>query len=374
MKNLRNALVATATAIAYGTAGAQPAVSINGVVDAAVFSGKGESAGAKAADSSRKGLLNGGMTASRWSMQGSEDLGEGLSTFFELSGFIRIDTGLAGRSDAIGPPVNVGADPFFSRLSFVGLRSRSWGSVRMGLISTPMFINSITTNAFGDSMVLAPIQLVTFVGGPLTGGTGWSNSIAYDSPNWSGFSFALLGSASENQGGNNAGGRVRYGQGDFSTSLAWQKVKKNPLTFADGTSPNDTTAWQLAGTYDFKVVKLFAHLGEIENKGTETARLNVPYRIWDLSAAIPVAGTGSVLLGYASRKTRAAVGPAPATASGGNLERKVLTLGYDHYLSKRTDLYAAFSLDRTVTLTLPAPGRAVSAKGNLLVLGIRHRF
>lgn len=374
MNILNSTLMAAGTALACGTAGAQPAVSINGVVDAAVFSGKGESTGVKATDGSRKGVLNGGMTTSRWSLQGSEDLGDGLSAFFELSGFIRLDTGAVGRSDAIGPPVNVGADPFFSRLSFVGLRNPSWGSLRMGLVSTPMFINSITSNAFGDSMVLAPIQLVTFAGGPLSGGTGWANSIAYDSPNWSGFSFALLGSASENQGGNNIGGRVRYGQGDFSTSVAWQKARKNPLTFADGTSPNDTTAWQLAGTYDFKLAKLFAHVGEIKNNGTDAAPLNVTYRIWDVSASVPVGGSGSVLVGYANRKTRDAVGPAPATASGGNLERKVFTLGYDHYLSKRTDLYAAYSVDRTVTNTLPAPRRAVSAQGNMLALGIRHRF
>ena len=370
----KNALIAAGAVVAGGAASAQPAVAINGVADLAIFSGKGENTGVKATDGTRNGVLNGGMTTSRLSFQGSEDLGDGLAAFFELSSFIRMDTGAIGRSDAVGPPVNVGADPFFSRQSYVGLRNRSWGSFRMGLTSTPLFVNSVTSNAFGESMMLSPLQLVTFVGGPLSGGTGWANSIAYDSPNWSGFNFALLGSASENQGGNNIGGRLQYRQGDFGTSLAWQKVKKNPLTFADGTSPSDTTAWQLAGTHDFKGLKLFAHVGEIKNNGTDAARLNVTYRIWELSAAIPVGDTGNVLIGYANRKTRDAVRPVPATASGGNLERKVFTVGYDHYLSKRTDLYAAYSLDRTVTSTLPAPGRAVSARGNVLAFGMRHRF
>lgn len=137
--------------------------------------------------------------------------------------------------------------------------------------------------------------------------------------------------------------------------------------------PNDTRAWQLAASYDFEVVKLFAHLGRIDNRGTAAAPVDVAYRVWDVSAALPL-GAGRVLAGYAVRRTRNTVGPVPATVAGGNVERKVFTVGYDHFLSKRTDLYATVMHDSTRTRTLPAPPKEVSAQGTSFAVGMRHRF
>ena len=272
-----------------------------------------------------------------------------------------------------GTPVNVAADPFFSRASWVGLSSPDWGRVRAGTIISQLFLATINSNAFGDSMVFGPLPLVTFTGGILGGGTSWANSVVYDTPSFAGASATLARALSEGQGGGNSAVRIAYGQGPLATSLVWQSAKKDPLTFADGTTPNDTTAWQLAGSYDFAVVKLFAHLGQIQNKGTSAAPQNVGYRVWDLSAAVPV-GAGRVLAGYAVRSTGDTVAPVPASAAGGNLDRKILTLGYDHNLSKRTDVYALWMHDSTRTRTLPAPPSVVEAQGSSVGFGIRHRF
>ena len=97
------------------------------------------------------------------------------------------------------------------------------------------------------------------------------------------------------------------------------------------------------------------------------------YRITELSASVPV-GAGRLLAGYALRKTSDTPGPVPATVAGGNVERTVMTLGYDHLLSKRTDIYAMLMRDRTETRSLPAPPSIVSASGTSYGLGIRHRF
>ena len=121
------------------------------------------------------------------------------------------------------------------------------------------------------------------------------------------------------------------------------------------------------------MVRLFAHLGRIDNRGTAAAPLNLSYRVWDVSAAVPV-GAGRVLAGYAVRRTSDTVGPVPATVAGGNVERKVFTLGYDYFLSKRTDLYAMVMRDSTQTRTLPAPPSVVSAQGTGFAVGVRHRF
>ena len=370
-------LAATALLACAGTAHAQPAVGngvqLYGLVDNVAGRFTGAIGGVNAQSQSVSKVEGGGMSTSHWGLRGNEDLGGGLTASFELSAFFRSDTGAGGRSDALPAPVNVAADPFFSRASWVGLSSPTWGRLRMGTIISQLFLNTINSNAFGDSMTFGPLPLATFTGGVLGGGTSWTNSLVYDTPTYAGVSATLARSLSEVQGGGNVGARIGYANGPLATSLVWQSVKKDPQTFADGTTANDTTAWQLAASYDFDAVKLFAHVGHIQNKGTNTAPQNVGYRVWDLSASVPV-GAGRVLAGYAVRKTSDTAAPVPATVAGGNVERRILTLGYDHNLSKRTDVYAMLMHDSTQTRTLPAPLRVIEASGNSYGIGIRHRF
>lgn len=356
---------------AQGVSGSS--LQLYGLIDAAVGRFEGAPAGVNARDRAISRLDSGILSTSHWGVRGSEDLGGGLSASFDLSSFVRNDTGMFGRNDAIGAPVNVAADPMFSRAAWVGIAHAGWGRVRLGNITSLMFINSVTSNAFGDSTVLSPLNVTTLIGSPMTGGTGWANSVAYDSPAWGGFSIAAAHGFSEKQGGGNNALRAAYASGPMTVSLALQSVKRNPLTFADGTSPNDTRTWQLAAAYDFSAVKLFAHLGGIQNRGTEAQPLDISYRLWELSAAVPV-GAGRLLAGFASRRTGDAVLPVPATAAGGNLTRKVLTVGYDHLLSKRTDAYLMLMRDQTRTQTLGAPAQAVQARGTTIALGMRHRF
>ncbi|MBS0401302.1 MAG: porin, partial [Proteobacteria bacterium] len=47
-----------------------------------------------------------------------------------------------------------------------------------------------------------------------------------------------------------------------------------------------------------------------------------------------------------------------------DLDRKTFTLGYDYYLSKRTDVYAMYMNDRITSQTT----------GNSFGVGVRHRF
>jgi len=372
--NPRTSFAAAALlAIASGGAAAQMNVTLYGVLDVVAGRFKGAPGGVNAQDKPVHKLDGGGLSTSHWGVRGSEDLGGGLHASFELASFMRNDSGSVGRSDALPAPVNVAADPYWSRAAWVALGSASLGRLRLGNVTTLMFFNSITSNAFGDSTMFSPINLVTFIGSPQAGGTGWTNSIVYDSPQLSGFGFSAARSMAEAQGGHNSALRFSYAQGPWAVSLAWQDVKKNPLTFSDGTSANNTRSWQLAASYDFQVIKVFTHLGRLDNKGTESAPQDISYRLWDVSASLPV-GVGRVLAGYAQRKTGDHVGPVPATAAGGNLERRVLTVGYDHFLSKRTDLYAMLMNDKTRTNTLPAPPSARSAGATSAAVGMRHRF
>ncbi|MFT7940670.1 porin, partial [Salmonella enterica] len=74
-------------------------------------------------DASGKGVVgSGGMTTSWWGMKGQEDLCGGLKVDFQLTAFMRVDTGSPGRFDG---------DPYFSRDANVGL-SGGFGTVRLG--------------------------------------------------------------------------------------------------------------------------------------------------------------------------------------------------------------------------------------------------
>ncbi|HVZ45732.1 MAG TPA: porin [Ramlibacter sp.] len=365
-------LVGAALLTIGGVAHAQSSVTIYGLMD--LFVGRmGTLPGANSATRPVQVLNGGGLSTSYLGFRGREDLGDGAYAAFELSTFIRADTGALGRSDALGPPTNLGGDGFFSRTSWVGIGHARYGSLRFGNVTTLMFINSLSANAFGASTTFSPMNLVMFVGGPLSGGTAWNNQIVYDSPSLGGLSFSVAGALPEGQGKRNLGAAVFYRTGDLYAGLAWQDVKKTPLTFADGTSFSQTKSWLLSGTYDFKWAKVHANLGAIKDGGLLAAPADRDHRLWSLSVSIPV-GAGQILAGYASRKTGDVVPPVPPTAPGGNFSRRVASVGYDYFFSKRTDVYAIAMNDHTVTTTLPAPPRNVSASATSFGIGLRHAF
>ena len=47
---------------------------------------------------------------------------------------------------------------------------------------------------------------------------------------------------------------------------------ETPVSFADGTSPNNTRSWQVGGSYDLQIAKFFAHVGDIVNHADPIAQ------------------------------------------------------------------------------------------------------
>ncbi|WP_454674928.1 porin [Achromobacter pestifer] len=351
---------------------AAPDITFFGVIDEYIGITSGSVAGVNAGDTGAAALNSGGLTTSQYGLRGREDLGDGLSAAFEVSGFFRADSGAMGRSDALGPPTFLKADPMFSRSSWVGLTSQDWGGVRLGNTIAPIFLNSITTNAFDDSMVFSPLNLTTTVGGPQSGGTAWTNQLQYESPQWRGMRAMVGYGFPQADGGRNVGGRLSYNDEYLTLGAIYQDVNRPPVTFADGTTLSATRTWQLAIAYRFEWMTLYGHLGGILDRGTRDASEHQRHQLWEVSAAIPF-GSGKFLLGMASRKAADLVGMVPATAPGGNAGRRVISLGYDYLLSKRTDLYAIVMRDQTDTRTLPT-GATIRAHGNNIAFGMRHRF
>ena len=318
------ALSALALAAAT-TASAQSSVQLYGLID--VSAGQFETAGG----TRTKAVANGNMTTSHIGFKGSEDLGGGLSARFQIESFLRADTGEAGR---------FGADTFWARNAFVGLAG-SYGGLYLGRVTTTLFVSTLLFNPFGDSFGFSPSIRHYFGGGVgvTTGDTGWSDAISYASPKFAGLSFTGQVAAGEGNGGRNVGGNLLYSGGAFAASAAYQQVEK-------GRSVADTTTWQLGAAYDFGVAKLFGQYGRVANDTS-----GVDHTLTELGTSVPV-GDGKLLLAWGRQ------------ASDTDITRTTTSLGYDHNLSKRTDLYAVYMNDK----------RTGVDSGNTLAVGMRHRF
>ncbi|MDE2413729.1 MAG: porin [Comamonadaceae bacterium] len=331
-----------AAALCCAGAYAQSSVQLTGLTDVYVGSMK------MAGDAGRKSVVDsGGMTTSWFGFKGTEDLGGGLKANFQITSFIQVDNGTQGRFPN---------DTFFSRDANVSL-SGNFGSVLLGRWMAPNFLPSVVGNPLGDSFKFSPLILHMDV--PLFNAsgwkatvpsdTGWSNQIAYTTPNIGGFKANLqyqFGELAGNNGKKNVGANFFYFGGPLLLTGFYERAQiSNPGQGAYlGTTKKD---WMLAAAYDFKVVKPYLSYGQAkaDNNPSKGKTLQI-------GASAPVAG-GSLLASWV--KTEMTVS---------NLDRKTFTLGYDYYLSKRTDVYAMLMNDRITN----------QSTGNSLGLGIRHRF
>ncbi|RZJ06744.1 MAG: porin [Rubrivivax sp.] len=325
---MKKTLTAGLITLASLPALAQSSVTVYGLIDLSVGSSKaaGTTATIKSADSGK-------MSTSYYGLRGVEDLGGGLAATFNLEGFLRADIGASGRS---------ATDTYWARAANVGLTSKDWGSLRLGRNTTTLFLATINFNAFGDSFGYSPSVRHIFTSNTVTGDSGWSDSVLYTTPNYSGFTASAFVAAGEGQGGRNVAASGTYVNGPLGGALVYQKVQKD----GGATPVDDTSVWSANGSYDFGAVKLFAQYADASN---DTKRID--YKITEIGAAIPI-GLGKLLAQYGQIKPSAGA------------SRKTVTVGYDYWMSKRTDLYAMAMSDKI----------AGQPKGNSFSLGMRHRF
>ncbi|MCP5270765.1 MAG: porin [Burkholderiaceae bacterium] len=320
----RAALAAGACLVAALPASAQSSLSMYGLVDMSIGSFKNPGGAAT------KGVVSGNMTTSYFGLKGSEDLGGGLTASFAIESFMRSDTGAAGRFNG---------DTFWARSSWVGLSTPSLGALNIGRNTTSLFVNTLLFNAFGDSFGFSPSIRHTFTSGTVTGDTGWSDSIKYSSPKFGGLSFTAHVAAGEANGGKNGGLSALYFGGPLALGFAWQSVSK-------GDTVDNTKAWQLGGSYALGDAKLFAQYGNVDNDATGNS-----FDITGLGTSVKF-GAGSLLAQWGRIS--------PDTGA----KRTTFSLGYDYFLSKRTDLYAVYMSDKLSGLS----------SGTSYAVGIRHRF
>lgn len=343
---LKSVALAAATLCLSAPAVAQSSVSLYGLVD--VSAGQFQDAGAPKVNK----VQSGNMTTSFLGFSGKEELSSTLKAKFAIETFLRADTGEAGR---------FGGDTYWARAAWVGLEG-DFGSTVLGRTTNQFFVSTLIFNAFGDSFGYSPsIRQVLTPSTvhpemlPFLGDTGWSNSILYSSPRAGGFSFNLQGSLGEGAAsarGRNIGGNVLYFGGPFAATFAYQQVKQGlafaPAIVTTGFDSQDSA--QIGVSYDAKVVKLFGQYSLIKTKAaTETQS-----KVYGVGASVPV-GAGKFLAQY---------GHATAEYPTSEVVNKTLTLGYDHFLSKSTDVYAVVMHDRLTGLS----------NGNTVAAGLKVKF
>jgi predicted porin len=326
----KSSLAALLALSAVGAAQAQSSVTTYGLIDMSFGSNK------VPGGITQTTVDSGKLTTSYFGFRGGEDLGGGLSAVFKLEQFLRADTGDQGRFTG---------DAMWSRNAYVGLSSKDYGTLTLGRNTTPLFVATLAFNAFGDSFGYSPSIRHYFTSGTVTGDSGWSDSVLYNSPSLGGFKFGLAAATKESAGGTSNGGNwsvdLGYSGGPLAATLVVQDVKK------DGATPQpDTRTVQFGSSYDFGVAKAFLQVGKVDNQTT-----GMTWHLTDVGARVPV-GAGAVLAqwGRLSPET----GP----------ERNTLSLGYSHSLSKRTELYAVGMRDKLDGLTT----------GHSYSVGVRHRF
>jgi predicted porin len=268
--------------------------------------------------------------------KGQEDLGDGLSAIFNLQTRFKPDTGAQERPTA-----------FLQGESTVGLKSTTVGSLRVGRAVTPLWNNIWLFEPWynsGFNGSLATYQTGSYSSDGISDvALGYanfariSNGVFYDSPDFSGFRFAVAGEVEKNPLAKtrNVGISLNYGKGPIGAMASYER------------NGNNDNIYFLGGSYDFSglvIMGSYSHTKLVginaEQAGRNSERLMV-------LAATYALGTDTIKAGYGRNQ------------DSGNHKT---SLGYSHPLSKRTALYADLYREKT---TVNVTGYAV---------GMSHTF
>lgn len=305
-----------------GVAQAQSSVQLYGIVDAYVGSVK-SGVGA----SSTTVLDSGGLSPSRWGLQGSEDLGGGLKANFNLEQGFNSDTGNATTQNG------------FSRAAWVGL-SGSFGEVQYGRNATAY--DDVSASAFPSFDSILSAEYYVFRSTNYTDFA--SNTLKYISPSFGGFTVAASYSLDENKAikAETRSISAQYENGPLYVGVGYQY--NGELV---GPNPQYT---RLGASYDFGAFKLLANYGHTKQFGTPKTN--------DVSigADVPLGDALTLSAGYAYSKDKNAA------------KRDGFSVSALYALSKRTSVYGGLMTAKEKT------GGVRTNEDRVYALGVRHNF
>ncbi|UVW28983.1 porin [Massilia sp. H6] len=423
-KSILAALLGTCFAT---SAVAQSSVQIYGIADAGVMFQKG----------GPTKIFSGGADGSRLGFKGTEDIGNGYKAIFNLEARIELDTGtqqptlmndnpgtyllrgmngipptiLSRLQNLLQPPGGPAVNQeraLFDRTAMVGLITPV-GAVLLGRMYTPGYevFNMADTFESGTAGQW----------GHITGGTAGFTALGADIRSQEAIQYRIALP-------NGIGGSVMYGPKGSGYLGRYNKFRAGAITYKangfdvgvgynhgydqqDRPSLRTTT---VGGSYTMNQFKFFA--GFHSQRNTNSALLADYIGGWDAGVApvlaqqgVPAAnqaalrgifvraitantqqdansyqvglhynlGSGRIMTSYAHQNDR----------TSSNSDADLFALGYDHFLSKRTDIYTVAAIIKNQNDGQYAPGTAGNPggftkrpgeDGRALQVGIRHRF
>lgn len=330
-------------------------------------------------------MESGMASGSRFGFKGTEDLGNGLTVGFVLENGFTSDDG-AEKGVFFDRESSLFLQGGFGKVAFGHMGSinggtSSWG--KYGMIS-----------AFGTSWGKYSAQ----AGNWAMGAGMWDNMISYQTPTFAGFTVYAqyaMGNAAKGVENESSSDRyyalgATYANGPLNLYFAVDSINYASATITQNATTvrdmDDSLTVTLGGNFDFEVVKLFAgaqYFDEIETKnlkgligtdGVLAGTFASKMEGWGIgvSALIP-AGPGAVLVGAGYMDAQAADSDS-ADFDSDEMQRWVVSAGYDYVLSKRTDIYvAATYMQDNISYTHSAVADQDASVFGAMV-GLRHKF
>lgn len=415
-------------------ASAQTSLSIYGIIDTGIHI-------ANTGNGNQYNLASGISDGSRLGFKGTEELGGGFKAIFNLEARFEADTG--ANTNAY-PTANVGTALFANTAPIFGLLGPFGPALREGLLARLQSDRIVNPNAALFDRT-STVGLVTPVGAILLGrqytpgyeilamsdafeaGTagGWGNitagiggytttgvavrandAIQYRLQLPSGFGASLMYAVSDNDSAN-AGfstGSLNYSKRFWGANAKYQANGLNVgvayNTEDDQTGNKSLSSWTAGGSYALGNAKFFAGYHRMRNDNSilgeavraQLAASPVPIPASIISALATTIGENAELdadsytLGmhyrFGSSRAMAAVSRTDDNRAT-NARATLYAVGYNYYLSKRTDLYgiaAHVENDNTAQYGLGGAGYTggfstePGQDTNAVQLGIRHRF
>jgi len=384
---MKKSLLALAALGAFaGAAHAQSSVTLYGIIDAGLTYVNNDAG--KPLIAMQSGILQG----SRWGLKGSEDLGGGLKTVFQLENGFNVFTGKLGQNQNGASP----SSSMFGRQAYVGLSGTDWGTVTIGrqYDSIDDYVQPATMNGTWGAYFSHAGDIDNSDNAYRV-----NNSVKYASPSYNGLTFggmyAFGGVAGEFGKNSMFGLGAAYSNGPVYATAAYE-YNRNPATqFADGnwvpTSANPAAGGafgyvgstpassQIIGaglTYAFGPVKLggdYTNTKFADANGTTSSVTFNNYELWAQYAVTPAT---TLILGDTYT-----TGSANYTVATGNKPKWNQVNGMaDYALSKRTDVYAMAVWEQASGGALASIYNGLAASPSsttsqvLFRLGIRAKF
>ena len=289
--------------------------------------------------------------------KGTEDLGNGLSAIWQFEQSIAIDQ--QSKNDSFGSSSPILANQSHRNI-FVGLSSQQMGTLTLGLQDSPFKTSTGPLDVFGQHTVADYRNIWGAVGAlliqtPGAAGSGVNlasirapNSVMYTSPNLSGFTIKALAGAQNENGNDTPTTSVAnphyyavngtYANGPIFATLAYEDNKIVNSATNDLALKN----WRAGAGYTFAGFKVGLAYERIKGDGAATAITSqeIQRTAWYLPVSYQF-GNNTIKAAFtkAGKSNQKNAGVDVSGSDGA----KQWSLGFDHAMSKRTNVYALYT-------------------------------